>query len=79
MSDIEMQRLHEKERKENPVLIFIERGHLLAINNEKADKLFQSIGVSFPEEEKFINFNHSIAYTPENVNYPNEKYMTNKR
>ena len=56
----------------------IERGNLLAINNEKADKLFQSIGVSFPKEEKFISFNNSIAYTTENVNYPNTRKSNEK-
>lgn len=52
----------------------IEKGNLLAINNEKADKLLQSIGVSFPEEEEFISFDNSIAYTTANVKYPKEHH-----
>lgn len=48
----------------------IKQGNLLAVNIEKADKLLQSIGVSFPKEEDFISFDNSIAYTTLNVKYP---------
>jgi hypothetical protein len=34
----------------------IEKGHLLAANKEKADKMLRSIGKSYPEENTFISF-----------------------
>ena len=36
---------------------------------KKADKIFQSIGVSFPEEEILISFDNKIAHTTADVNY----------
>lgn len=47
--------------------------NVIAIDIKKADQMLHSIGVDFPEENTFISFDNSIAYTTENVNYPNEK------
>ncbi|MGN1154252.1 MAG: hypothetical protein ACI4S3_09500, partial [Candidatus Gastranaerophilaceae bacterium] len=48
----------------------IERENILALHNEKANKLFQSIGKKYPEPDEFIGFDDSIAYTTDNVKYP---------
>lgn len=48
----------------------IKNGNLIAANKDKAGKLLQSIGLSLPKEEAFISFDNSIAYTLENVKYP---------
>ena len=50
-----------------------EKRNILAMHNEKANKLFQSIGKKYPEPDKFISFNDSIAYTTANVKYPSKK------
>ncbi len=50
----------------------IEEGKLIAVNKEKADTIFQSIGLQLPQEGKFICFNNSISYTMENVNAPEQ-------
>ena len=50
-------------------------GNLLAMHTEKANKLFQSIGKKYPEPDKFIGFDDSIAYSKENVKYPSEKNL----
>lgn len=51
--------------------LFIEKnyndGNILAINKEKANKIFQSIGKWYPKEETFISFDNSVAYSAENV------------
>lgn len=44
--------------------------HIIAIHNKKAEKLFQRIGKKYPEPDKFIRFNDSIAYTTLDVKYP---------
>ena len=48
----------------------VNSGKLLAMHTEKANKLFQSIGKKYPEPDKFIGFNDSIAYSSQNVKYP---------
>lgn len=44
--------------------------NLIACNKEKADKMFQSLGLQLPPEETFISFDNSIAYSTANVKYP---------
>lgn len=41
--------------------------NLIACNKEKADKMFQSLGLQLPPEETFIGFDNSIAFSSENV------------
>lgn len=50
----------------------VNSGKLLAMHTEKANKLFQSIGKKYPEPDKFIGFNDSIAYSDQNVKYPSK-------
>lgn len=45
----------------------IEAGHLLACNIEKANEMLQSLGLYLPQEETFIGFDDSIAYSEQNV------------
>lgn len=56
--------------------LFIEKnyndGNILAINKEKANEIFQSIGKWYPKEETFISFDNSIAYSTANVKYISE-------
>ena len=47
-----------------------EKGNTIAMHKEKANKLFQSIGKKYPEPDKFISFDNSIAYSTANVKYP---------
>lgn len=49
----------------------------MAINIEKANKIFQSIGKWYPKEEKSISFDNSIVYTTENVKYPQKSLKEN--
>lgn len=53
----------------------IDNGNLLAVNTNKADKMLHSIGKSYPEENTFINFDNSIAFTMENVNNKNKIFF----
>lgn len=46
-----------------------EKHNLLAVNKEKANDMFQSLGLQLPPEETFISFNNSIAYSMANVKY----------
>lgn len=46
----------------------IEEGNIIAINKNKADEMRRSIGVDFPEETSYINFDYRIAYSMEYVN-----------
>ena len=48
----------------------INENNLVAVNIEKANEMLHSIGVDFPEENTFISFDNSIAYTTANVKYP---------
>lgn len=48
----------------------LNENNLIAVNIEKANEMLHSIGVDFPEENTFISFDNSIAYTTENVKYP---------
>ena len=43
---------------------------LIAYNKNKANEMFQSLGLQLPPEESVICFDDSIAYTLDNVNYP---------
>lgn len=47
----------------------ISEGNLLAANKEKADNMLRSIGKWYPEENTFISYDSTIAYTMENVKY----------
>lgn len=51
----------------------IEKKNLLALNVEKADRMFQSLGLQLPPEETSISFDNSIAYTTANVKYPKKE------
>ncbi len=53
----------------------MEQGNLIAVNKEKADKMLQSAGLQLPLEETFISFNDSIAYSTQNVKYPQENKL----
>ena len=44
-----------------------EKGNVIAINKNKANRMSQSAGHNWPIEETLISFNHSIAYTLQNV------------
>lgn len=61
----------------NNIALYIERqinsGNLLAYNKNKADKLLYQIGQQLPNDEKFISFNDSIAYSMKSVKFPTEK------
>lgn len=45
----------------------LEQNNLIACNTEKANEMFQSLGLQLPPEETFISFDNSIAYSTENV------------
>lgn len=47
-----------------------ERGEIIAVNKDKADEMLRSIGKKYPEENTFISFDSSIAYSTQNVKYP---------
>lgn len=51
----------------------IDQGNLIAANTEKANEMLQSAGLQLPLEETFISFNNSIAYTTQNVKYPEQE------
>ena len=51
----------------------IEQGNLIAANKEKAERMLHSLGLQLPQENTFISFNNSIAYTTKNVKYPDKK------
>ncbi len=46
----------------------LKQDNLIAINKNKANKMFRSIGLQLPGEETLISFDNSIAYTFKNVN-----------
>lgn len=50
----------------------MEKGNLVAINEEKAEKMLHSTGLQLPKENTFLSFNNSIAYSTQNVKYPQE-------
>lgn len=52
-----------------------EQNNLIAYNKEKADKMFQSLGLQLPPEETLISFDNSIAYTTANVKYPEKNIL----
>lgn len=56
----------------NYIAAQIERGNLIAANKEKAEQMLQSLGLQSPQEETFISFDNSIAYSMANVKYPDE-------
>lgn len=47
-----------------------EEGNIKAMNKEKAESLFQSIGCQSSKERTVICFDNSIAYSTANVKYP---------
>lgn len=49
------------------------KNNLIACNKEKADEIFQSLGLQSPPEETFISYDNSITYTMSNVKSPTEK------
>jgi len=51
----------------------VKKGNIIAMNNKKAEKLFQSIGKKYPEPKTIIGFNDSIAYSTRSVKYPENK------
>lgn len=51
--------------------------NLIACNKEKADKMFQSLGLQLPPEETFIGFDNSIAFSSENVKGVSEIILEN--
>ena len=46
---------------------------IIAVNIEKADKLYRDIGCQLPKLDTVICFDNSIAYSLKNVKYPEEK------
>ncbi|MBD5444087.1 MAG: GGDEF domain-containing protein, partial [Lachnospiraceae bacterium] len=54
-------------------------GNILAINKEKANEIFQSIGKWYPKEETFISFDNSIAYSTANVKYISENFSEKEK
>lgn len=57
----------------------LKAGNIIAINIEKADKMLLSIGVDFPEENTFISFDNTIAYSTESVKYPKMENQQNQQ
>ena len=45
----------------------IRDNNIIAVNTEKANEMFLSIGVDFPKANTLISFDNSISYTDENV------------
>lgn len=62
--------IYGKDRLYNYVTAQIQQGNLIAVNNEKADIMFQSRGLQLPKEETYISYDDTIAYSLENVKYP---------
>ncbi len=50
----------------------LEKNMVLAADSKKADDLLRSIGLSLPEENTIISFDSSIAYSLQNVKYPQQ-------
>lgn len=55
------------------------KGNIVAINKEKAEKLFQSLGLQLPQEEKLISYNSSVAYTLKNVKHSDKNLINDKK
>lgn len=55
----------------------LDENKLIACNKEKANEMFQSLGLQLPPEETFISFDNSIAYTTENVKPLSENLREN--
>ncbi len=53
----------------------IARNGIIAVNKEKADNMFQSLGLQSPQEDTLISYDDSITYTLENVNYPSKNIL----
>lgn len=51
----------------------MEQGNLIAVNQEKAERMLHSLGLQLPQENTFLSFNDSIAYSTQNVKFPTEK------
>ena len=69
--------IYGKDKLYNYVTAQIQQGNLIAVNNEKADIMFQSRGLQLPKEETYISYDDTIAYSLENVKYPisSEQYI----
>lgn len=61
-----------KENVSNYIKKQFETGNLVAVNVEKANEMLHSLGLQLPQENTFISFDNSIAYTTANVKYPDE-------
>lgn len=55
----------------------IESNNVIALNKEKANEMFQSLGLQSPPNETLISFDNSIAYSLKNVKYPEPKTPKN--
>lgn len=53
-------------------------GKILAINKEKAVRLYEDTGGQFPQSLTVIRFDNSIAYSTQNVKAPTEKLQISK-
>lgn len=64
----------------NNILSYLNKhsNQILAINKEKADKLFTTIGYQLSKTTSAIYFNNSISYTMQNVNSFDEKTKINQ-
>lgn len=69
--------VYGKNKIENYLRNQINLGNLIAVNKEKADKMFQSLGLQLPPEETFISYNNSIAYTTANVKGKEQNFRKN--
>lgn len=50
-----------------------EKSNLIAVNKNKANEMLRPFGLQLPTGNTFISFDNSIAYTLDNVKYPDEK------
>ncbi len=64
--------IHGKKNIENCMEKMTKSNSVLAMNKEKADKLYLDTGVQFPQSATIICFGNSIAYSFENVKPLNE-------
>ncbi|MBQ8515037.1 MAG: DUF4316 domain-containing protein [Ruminococcus sp.] len=54
---------------------YLEHNTILAYNKEKAERLFTDIGADSPQATSIICFDNSIAYSTQNVKYPQENNL----
>lgn len=70
--------IYPKERLRNYIDKAINNNKILAQNKEKANNLLRSIGCQSSKENTVISFNNSIAYTTDNVKYPEKNIAETK-